>query len=141
MVFDKIFVKASALKTGITVFTTFALVAFAWIFFRAKTFNDAMYISTHLFSGWSKDIKLIIENKNFSRMDVLYLGQMKFEFFFAIFCIIGMSFIHRLQNRVSISQLITKRPAWQRYLIYQTVILLVLLYGVYEKEQFIYFQF
>lgn len=139
--FDKIFIKSSTLKTGMTVFTTFVLVAFAWIFFRAKTFNDAIYISTHLFSGWSKDIKLIIENKNFSRMDVLYLGQMKFEFFFAIFCIVGMSFIHRLQNRFSISELISKRPTWQRYLIYQAVILVVLLYGVYEKEQFIYFQF
>jgi D-alanyl-lipoteichoic acid acyltransferase DltB (MBOAT superfamily) len=32
--------------------TTFALVSIAWIFFRANDLNDALYISTHIFSGW-----------------------------------------------------------------------------------------
>jgi len=32
--------------------TTLALVAYAWIFFRANSLADAWYISTHLFRGW-----------------------------------------------------------------------------------------
>src|ERR1051326_7604220 len=33
------------------VFVTFHLVAFAWIFFRARSVADGWYIATHLFVG------------------------------------------------------------------------------------------
>jgi hypothetical protein len=33
------------------IFLTFNLVSFAWIFFRANTFSDAIYMAQHLFSG------------------------------------------------------------------------------------------
>jgi D-alanyl-lipoteichoic acid acyltransferase DltB (MBOAT superfamily) len=33
------------------VFLTFNLVCFTWVFFRADTLSDALYVSTHLFSG------------------------------------------------------------------------------------------
>jgi D-alanyl-lipoteichoic acid acyltransferase DltB (MBOAT superfamily) len=40
------------LKSAFAVLTTFSLVTFAWIFFRAESLRDALYIIRHLVSGW-----------------------------------------------------------------------------------------
>jgi D-alanyl-lipoteichoic acid acyltransferase DltB (MBOAT superfamily) len=37
---------------------TFSIVTFAWIFFRAGSLSDALYIVSHLFSGWSEVLSL-----------------------------------------------------------------------------------
>lgn len=41
------------IHNGLSLLSTFGLVCFAWIFFRASTLTDAFYITTHLFSGWN----------------------------------------------------------------------------------------
>lgn len=38
---------------GLSLLSTFGLVCFAWIFFRASTLSDAFYITTHLLNGWN----------------------------------------------------------------------------------------
>ena len=37
---------------SLQIVVTFSLVSFAWIFFRANSLSDAIYISLHLFSGY-----------------------------------------------------------------------------------------
>ena len=45
------------------VIITFLLVSFAWIFFRAANINDAIYISSHLFTGgWNKIYEFFMDN-------------------------------------------------------------------------------
>lgn len=39
------------LTRALRVFVTFHVVCLTWVFFRANTLNDALYVSTHLFSG------------------------------------------------------------------------------------------
>ncbi len=41
--------KGSRTRKFVDVFITFHLVLFAWVFFRANSFNDAIYILTHIF--------------------------------------------------------------------------------------------
>ncbi len=43
--------------SGLSLLSTFGLVCFAWIFFRASTLTDAFYITTHLFSGWNDFVR------------------------------------------------------------------------------------
>ena len=40
------------LHERLQILMTFGLITFSWIFFRANTFQDAIYIIGHLFSGW-----------------------------------------------------------------------------------------
>ncbi|MFI5139992.1 MAG: MBOAT family O-acyltransferase, partial [Sphingobacteriales bacterium] len=42
----------SSIKSFLSITVTFLLASFAWIFFRATNLHDAVYISTHLLSGW-----------------------------------------------------------------------------------------
>ena len=59
-----------ALKLGIT----FLLVCFAWIFFRANTVSDSLYIISHLFSGW--EIEMNVETFK----DMFFWKEGRFEF-------------------------------------------------------------
>lgn len=46
----------SLLRNFLNIIMTFSIVTLAWIFFRANTINDALYIVTHLFSSTTPDV-------------------------------------------------------------------------------------
>jgi D-alanyl-lipoteichoic acid acyltransferase DltB (MBOAT superfamily) len=50
---------ASALKAGLQRFVTFQIVCFAWIFFRADTFDDAWALIERLFTAWGEPSPLV----------------------------------------------------------------------------------
>lgn len=121
----------------LSVISTFGLVAFAWIFFRAKTVNEALYIIKHMFTGLPE-----LFNKILNRQTVL--GELKFEttdLLLSIGLIIFLETVHFIQRKKNISTLFLKQPATIRWLVYYTIILSILLLGVYKNRQFIYFQF
>lgn len=108
---------------------TFALVNLGWIFFRANSLSDAAYIITHLFSGFT----LNIEEMN---IGIGLIGMIM-----VISSILFLVCIHLLQVHTKIRQFISKKPIWQRWLIYFTIIFVILLFGISEGIPFIYFQF
>ena len=123
-------------------FLTFILVAFAWIFFRAKSVRDSLYISTHLFSNLNHEINEIIGNAGNARLNFLFLNNNKQVLIIALFSIICLEIVHYFQERMNLTNFITRKPAWIRWPIYYIFIILILLFGVFEKShQFIYFQF
>jgi alginate O-acetyltransferase complex protein AlgI len=108
----------------IQVFTTYHLVTFAWIFFRANSLSDAFYIVSNIF--------------NFSSLELPYF---KHELLIPLMLILLMEFIHLLQRNGSIRERINQQPTWIRWGIYYATIIFILLFGVFENQQFIYFQF
>ena len=126
----------SLLDKIIQIFVTFVLVWFAWIFFRAKNVSDAYYIITHLFDG-------IFENFNVStlRQNISILGLDKIEFSIAIISIAFMEFIHYKQRNMKLRQKIAEQPNWIRWSFYYAAIFAIIIFGVFNKSQFIYFQF
>ncbi|MDU5081394.1 MBOAT family O-acyltransferase [uncultured Tissierella sp.] len=116
---------------------TFTLVCFTWIFFRANSISDAIYIIENLFSdidSW-KDI-------NYLYLVANNMGLSFFEFLLGIASIILLS----------IGELIArKRPLYltlnnSNFIIegsfYIILLLIILTMGVYfNANQFIYFQF
>src|SRR4030042_870480 len=64
------------------VIVTFFLVCFAWIFFRANTISDAVYIISNLFAGWGRALPVeALENLPF-------WGPLKFEFIVSLLSIV-----------------------------------------------------
>jgi alginate O-acetyltransferase complex protein AlgI len=120
---------------------TFLLVAFAWIFFRAKSVTDAVYIVTHLFSNVPEQLKAIVSNMNQERQQLLYLNQSTINFLIALLFIFIMELVHFMQRKGSMLQLINAQPSYFRWSIYISVILCILFFGITEDIQFIYFQF
>ena len=123
---------------------TFSLVSFAWIFFRAETFGDALYIASHIFSGvgsFCANALQGIMTLSFGQgvFAPLLLGQPPFEFFLAIISIVFLLFVHVLQTRRVDLQ---AKPVWVRWGAYYFLLAALLLFGVFDRsQQFIYFQF
>lgn len=110
-------------------FITFILVSFAWIFFRANTNADALYIA-----------KGIFRNSSHSLDQIIYLIGWN-DLYLIIISFIIMEGVQWLQRGRNLSDYIDARPRWQRWSAYYLVLFMILCYGVYNNSQFIYFQF
>jgi len=110
---------------------TFILVNVGWVFFRADSLTDAFYILTHWFTGVSL---------NFAPAKIIAGGWLGFAF---VWGIIGlMELIHVWQERGhSVRQFLSRRSVAIRWASYLIMIFSILLLGVFERVEFIYFQF
>jgi D-alanyl-lipoteichoic acid acyltransferase DltB (MBOAT superfamily) len=113
----------------VKIFITFHLVAFGWIFFRTDSVSDAWYIISHIFSG--AQVTVI----------KLCMGLSQAEFIIAVLSIIFMESVHFMQERVRIRQFFSERSIFFRYPVYIIILAVILLFGVFEETDFIYFQF
>ncbi len=122
------FISASIenVKKLISILITFHLFTIAGVFFRAKSIQDGWYIITHSFSrNW----------------DNLRLAFSKTDFFYMFLSIIIMEGFHVIQSHGSIRQMLRNKPLIIRWIFYYLLIQSIILYGVFEEKQFIYFQF
>ena len=110
--------------------TTFILVNLAWVFFRANSLSDAIYVLTHLFS----EISLTFSGIN--------LGGIGWEgLIIAFISIAFMELVHILQRQNKMRRFLSDKQIWLRWTIYLMIIFAIILFGVFESKEFIYFQF
>ena len=122
--------KGFASSIFFTIFT-FMVVCFAWIFFRANSFADSMYIVRNIF--------------DFSCLKTVYsLGLPEPEFkvaIIAVLALLGFDLIHRKFNALN---LLNRTNFVVRSISYSIIIFVILIFGVYGDggvSEFIYFQF
>ena len=108
-------------------FLVFVFVALCWIFFRAENLEKAFFILRNLFVFTPK-----IEGNSLLQIKHILLG------FLGIF---SLKIIEYFQGEDSVIFLVNKQKNSVRFLIYLTLILAIIFFGVYENRQFIYFQF
>ena len=119
----------------------FCLVSFAWIFFRAQNFSTAIYILKNTFKNVFSQIPPIIRNDNNIRSKLLYLHQPSADFFIAIISIISLISIHYYMKDKRFYQIVNVKNKFIRWSIYYLMIFIFILFGVFNKSEFIYFQF
>ena len=126
LVIEKLVIKKSN-RNIINILTTFFLICFSWIFFRANSLNDALYILKTIFynPGTLYVPTADITSIYYSIIVVLMLLTIEFkqEFFNNIFTL--------RKNKITIL----------RWLYYCVLIFIILYIGVFDSSQFIYFQF
>jgi alginate O-acetyltransferase complex protein AlgI len=121
---------------------TFCLVAFAWVFFRAATFDDAWYIITHFGKDLGLSIKASIFNTDNLRNHFLYVEKNKFHFFISIALVFLLLAFEFIQGKISITRYFSSKPPVLRWALYFSLSWLFLLFGMFHaKQQFTYFQF
>jgi D-alanyl-lipoteichoic acid acyltransferase DltB (MBOAT superfamily) len=111
----------------------FALVCFAWIFFRATSIHDAIYIARHLFA-----VPFLPEGGLRGLFDIELDG---FEFSIALIAIAILELGQRLQQGRSIGAELAARPLLVRWVAYYALVIGILVFGVFSQQEFIYFQF
>ena len=113
------------LHRAIQVVVTFLLVSFTWIFFRANSMSDALYVLSHLFDDLA----------GLSRR-----GRFAFDGFILLF-LLFMEFVHYVHRTRGLSNLFADRPALERWSLYYALVMITVLFGSYSQQRFIYFQF
>ncbi len=117
------------LRESLHLLGTFHLVTFAWIFFRANSLTDAVYIAGHLFQGWELQA-------NYG------LGLGFYELAIVLLAILLMEWSHWLEHRENTVWTYMKgRPVWLRWATDYALIFAILLFGKMGVTEFIYFQF
>lgn len=118
---------------------TFILVTFAWIFFRVKTFGDAVNIIRRIII---KPTQWLLFN------DGLYtLGLSRTEVNILLLSIVGLLVVDliRFKLKITIDKFLFTQNAWFEWLVIIILLLMIITFGkygpTYEPQQFIYFQF
>ena len=117
------------IRKAIMLLSTFLLTCLAWIVFRAHNVGDAVYVMTHLARGW--DFRSIGTPQFLLRQLPVAVG--------AIFALeIGQLL---WQGEGAVRSMLGRLALPVRWAVYAGFVMLVLMFGVYQKMQFIYFQF
>jgi len=113
------------LHTFFKIFITFLLACFAWVFFRAGSLNEAIEVL----------------NKIFILKGPLFIGSPAF----LIYSLFGILFLLMVELKTeylnSKLSFFHHRRSWVRKFSYTFILILILLFGVFDGGQFIYFQF
>lgn len=104
------------------ILSTFILICFTWIFFRANNLSDAV----------------LIVNRMFTEKGALFIGQNAGFIYSIIGVVILLS--KDLYDELNLELSFTNK-IYFKYLWYTTLVLLILMIGVFDGSQFIYFQF
>lgn len=129
--------KIKWLDNGLQVTTTFILVLLAWVFFRANSVNEAIYILKQ-FPLAIRDIFSLVRGEN------VIGANMPIDIYTTVCCFLLIAFLevfHYIQRQNDIIRLFDRQPLLIRWSAYYTAILLIFFFGVFDSRQFIYFQF
>lgn len=118
--------RIDTLRQWLAAIVTFHLVLVAWVFFRAESVADAVYV---LASMWRLDGPILVPGFDGGALLV------------AVAAIGFMEMIHFAERGSSIETVLDARPAWMRWGFYYTLAFAILVFGVFSQQQFIYFQF
>ncbi|MCW3077778.1 MAG: rane bound O-acyl transferase family protein [Bacteroidetes bacterium] len=122
--------KLAFLSNTLKTITVFCLVTFAWLFFRAKNFDDAMYVVKHMF-----------DFRSFTITKDLYLNNGQDFFIVSLLMILFMETVQYFNSK-SNDFLFAKNPSVLKWSFCIGVALLISVFGVFHRNsEFIYFQF
>ncbi len=121
----------------ISILITFALVCFGWIFFRANTASDALYVIKNMlfgFRGWS--------DKQYIYEVITGMGLNLYEMFVVAAALLFMVITEFFSGKRPVYDVIENKNSVIRLIFYTITAVFILSAGVfYEAGAFIYFQF
>lgn len=116
---------------------TFSYACFAGIFFRANTVGDAFAMIRKL-GNLPTEFKTILRTHKFA---FLHLPNLYDYVYPGMAVILLLEISHFVGGKLRFKETFEQRPAWTRWSLYYGAIILLIFCGVYEKHEFIYFQF
>lgn len=130
---------------------TFFLICLSWIFFRADSISDAIYIVDRIWSGFWLDVhsltwqKLLVVDHlsaySFLGSQASALKVSTLELSLSIVFIVLLIVIQWFQGKINVQDTLTHWPGWFRWSLYYLLVMVIILGGIFGNKQFIYFQF
>ncbi|HET6253703.1 MAG TPA: MBOAT family O-acyltransferase [Puia sp.] len=119
----------------------FTAVSFAWVFFRAQNLAHAKYIIRNLFVGLPEQLRDVVHNLHFARLRLVYLNQSLNDLVIALIVLLFLIMIQSMQKDQPIDKWLESRPRAFRLAFYYGVPLAFISLGIFNRSDFIYFQF
>jgi alginate O-acetyltransferase complex protein AlgI len=116
------------LHHGLQVATTFSLVTLAWVFFRARTIDQAFEVIAGIPHGWTSLSGLTLD------LGAYWLAT-------SIGAIAVLEAVQFAQRRRSVSSWLSTQPPLLRWAAYYAIIMAILVFGEFGGQDFVYFQF
>jgi len=112
---------------------TFALTCLAWVFFRAPSLDDALYIiRATLTRPIPHDVLPdALRAEGLTKPEVLYSALL----------VVGLMSFEYICERVNFPRLFAAQPGWLRWSVYYCGCMAIWLLGISSETAFIYFQF
>lgn len=118
-----------------------ALITFAWIFFRATSLSQAFEMIGSSVRHIPGQIEAIISNTDLARLKLLYANKESSILFLSVIFGALILVIESRQKERSITDYFASLGRPLRYAAYLFLIYGSIVFGIFEKNQFIYFQF
>lgn len=119
----------------------FIFITLAWVFFRAQNVSQAFYVIKNMFRGIPGQVKQILHNENLARLRFLYLDNPASDLVIAVLSLLVLMTVHYRQRSMEFGDWLTAKPAYIRWAGYYALVLSFITMGVFNKSEFIYFQF
>lgn len=127
-------------------FGTFCVIGFSWIFFRVNTLSDATYILNHFFTGWGEFLSKLCNN--FSQLgqgggvfSPFLMGRPLSELVLALTGCAAITILYRWGIDESTRHILCTKHPIVRWTGYYFLILGILMFGVTQKSDFIYYNY
>jgi D-alanyl-lipoteichoic acid acyltransferase DltB (MBOAT superfamily) len=122
------------LHAFVSILITFGLTCFAWIFFRAHSFTDAMHVITAAVAP--PTLHQVVPDA------IRAEGISKFEVLYCFMLIFGLMTFEWISTRINLVRQFRLQPVWVRWPVYYATCMAIWLLGIStEAKAFIYFQF
>jgi D-alanyl-lipoteichoic acid acyltransferase DltB (MBOAT superfamily) len=134
------FARTSWPRRAIAIFTTFHLTLLAWVFFRADSISDAMILIQQGFSGLGTQLSAM-DIRSIYQASVIAVGIPKMEFILSILAVAFVIAADLFAEWGPATNTRDRRARIMRFAGYDLLVLMIILFGAYGQQQFIYFQF
>jgi alginate O-acetyltransferase complex protein AlgI len=121
---------------------TFAFVCIGWVFFRARTLSDAVFMLGHSVPEGLRQLFTLGTADAVSRAHLLWLDHRPREVLLSLLFIAVLLGVDSFQARVgSVRDVVSRQRPAMRWAVYYVLVGATILFGVFTQTQFIYFQF
>ncbi len=129
------------LSTFCNVLLTFSLVCIGWVFFRATSIDQAIYIITHTGNGLFDFLSNSYKYQTWKNLLSLNGLILKSEVIIAIVSSLIVFIYDLIERRISFWLFLARYHFAIRWFVYYGLILSILSFGIFGAQEFIYFQF
>ena len=127
-IYKKLGLEKSKVQQVWQTLVTFHLVCFAWIFFRAASVSDALYVVTHLFDG-------------VSGVGALFATHGTNDLVIAVAALLVIWLVYLVRERSVLGRDFFQAPLWLRWGAYLSLTAGILFFNMDSNAGFIYFNF
>jgi D-alanyl-lipoteichoic acid acyltransferase DltB (MBOAT superfamily) len=118
---------------------TFVLITFAWIFFRADSMADGLYIASHVATGMASTLTAAVQGRLAEALDLSGLARLPLGPVIPASLVV-LCAVEWLQRTGSVRVRLQELSPGLRWMAYQMAIFAILIFGQ-TNAKFIYFQF